>query len=223
MSSVRLLVGTRKGAFILSSDGKRQRWDISGPYFSGWEVYHLKGSPVDPNRIYASQYSVWFGQIIQCSDDGGKTWHQPGTPGVQTEISPTESPKAESNKFIYDSSSETGTPLTTHQLFDGTQHPWEFKRVWHLEPSLTEAETVYAGVEDASLFCSTDGARTGTRFPACEATVPVPNGTPAQVEWASIPSLLIPAIPGGYGSRSQRRERSGRTMAGKAGSRSIAD
>src|SRR5437879_5007771 len=80
MSGVRVLVGTRKGAFILTSDGKRQRWDVSGPHFAGWEIYHLKGSPVDPNRIYVSQSSGWFGQIIQRSDDGGKTWHQPGTP-----------------------------------------------------------------------------------------------------------------------------------------------
>ena len=80
MSGVRVLVGTRKGAFILTSDGKRQKWDVSGPHFAGWEIYHLKGSPVDPNRIYASQTSGWFGQIIQRSDDGGKTWHQPGTP-----------------------------------------------------------------------------------------------------------------------------------------------
>ena len=80
MSKVRVLVGTRKGAFILTSDGKREKWDVSGPHFAGWEIYHLKGSPVDPNRIYASQTSGWFGQIIQRSDDGGKTWHQPGTP-----------------------------------------------------------------------------------------------------------------------------------------------
>ncbi len=80
MSKVRVLVGTRKGAFILTADGKREKWDVSGPHFAGWEMYHMKGSPADPNRIYASQTSGWFGQIIQRSDDGGKTWHQPGTP-----------------------------------------------------------------------------------------------------------------------------------------------
>ena len=80
MSNVRVLVGTRKGAFILTSDGKREKWDVSGPHFAGWEIYHMKGSAVDPNRIYASQTSGWFGQIIQRSDDGGKTWFQPGTP-----------------------------------------------------------------------------------------------------------------------------------------------
>jgi len=158
MSGVRVLVGTRKGAFVLSSDGKRERWEVSGPHFAGWEIYHLKGSPADPNRLYASQTSGWFGQIIQRSDDGGKTWTQPGTPpGERT--TPEGMPKAESNKFVYDTSAETGKVLTTHQFYDGTQHPWEFKRVWHLEPSLGDPDTVYAGVEDAALFRSKDGGK----------------------------------------------------------------
>ncbi len=136
MSSVRVLVGTRKGAFLLTADGKRAHWDISGPHFAGWEMYHLKGSPADPNRIYASQSTGWFGQLIQRSDDGGKTWNPVG------------------NKFPYD-----GVP-GTHQWYDGTPHPWEFKRVWHLEPSLTDPDTVYAGIEDAALFRSADGGQT---------------------------------------------------------------
>ena len=135
MSKVRLLVGTKKGAFVLTADGKRDKWDISGPHFGGWEIYHVKGSPVNPERLYASQSSSWFGQIIQRSDDGGQTWQ------------PVE------NKFTYD-----GVP-GTHQWYDGTPHPWEFKRVWHLEPSLTDSDTVYAGIEDAALFRSTDGAK----------------------------------------------------------------
>lgn len=135
MSGVRVLVGTRKGAFVLTSDGKRERWDVSGPYFGGWEIYHVKGSPVDPNRLYASQSSSWFGQLIQRSNDGGKMW------------TPVD------NKFLYD-----GDP-GTHQWYDGTPHPWEFKRVWHLEPSLEDPDTVYAGVEDAALFRSTDGGQ----------------------------------------------------------------
>ena len=135
MSSVRVLVGTRKGAFVLTSDGKRERWNVSGPHFAGWEIYHLKGSPVDPNRLYASQTSGWFGLTIQRSNDGGQTWEPVG------------------NKFEYE-----GVP-GTHQWYDGTPHPWEFKRVWHLEPSLTDPDTVYAGVEDAALFRTTDGGQ----------------------------------------------------------------
>jgi photosystem II stability/assembly factor-like uncharacterized protein len=156
MSGVRLLVGTRKGAFILTSDGKRKNWDISGPHFTGWEIYHLKGSPVDPNRLYASQTSGWFGQVIQRSSDGGKTWE---TPGGGVTATPEGMPQGESNKFVYDTSSN-GKALTTHQWYDGTQHPWEFKRVWHIEPSLTDPDIAYAGVEDAAIFRTTDGGRT---------------------------------------------------------------
>ena len=156
MSKVRVLVGTRKGAFILTSDGKRDNWEVSGPHFAGWELYHIKGSPADPNRLYASQTSGWFGQIIQRSSDGGKTWE---TPGGEPLPKPGEMPSGVSNKFVYDTSPETGKPLTTHEFYDGTQHPWEFKRVWHLEPSLTDPDTVYAGIEDAAIFRSTDGAK----------------------------------------------------------------
>ncbi len=136
MAQVRLLVGTRKGAFILTSDGTRKNWKVEGPHFAGWEIYHLKGSPADPNRIYASQSSSWSGQVVQRSDDGGATWTVVG------------------NKFAYD-----GVP-GTHQWYDGTAHPWEFKRVWHLEPSLTNPDEVLAGVEDAALFRSTDAGQT---------------------------------------------------------------
>jgi photosystem II stability/assembly factor-like uncharacterized protein len=141
MSEVRVLVGTRKGAFVLASDGKREKWDVSGPHFAGWEVYHLKGSPADPSRLYASQSTSWFGQVMQRSNDAGKTWEPVG------------------NKFEYE-----GVP-GTHQWYDGTPHPWEFKRVWHLEPSPTDPDMVYAGVEDAALFQSTDRGDTWRELP----------------------------------------------------------
>ena len=141
MSRVRVLVGTRKGAFLLTADGKRQDWEVSGPHFAGWEIYHVKGSPIEPDRLYASQSNSWFGQLIQRSNDGGRTWQPVG------------------NQFTYDG--VTGT----HHWYDGTPHPWEFKRVWHLEPSLTDPETVYAGVEDAALFQSTDGGQNWKELP----------------------------------------------------------
>jgi photosystem II stability/assembly factor-like uncharacterized protein len=141
MSQIRVLVGTRKGAFILKSDGKREHWEISDPHFAGWEMYHLKGSSAEPNRLFASQTSGWFGQMIQRSDDGGESWEPVG------------------NEFKYD-----GVP-GTHQWYDGTQHPWEFKRIWHLEPSPFDPDTVYAGAEDAALFKSTDAGRTWQELP----------------------------------------------------------
>jgi hypothetical protein len=177
MRGVRVLVGTRKGAFVLTSDGKREKWEVSGPHFAGWEMYHLKGSPADPNRIYASQTSGWFGQIIQRSDDGGKTWFQPGLAPGEPTTTPDGMPKGESNKFAYDVSAETGKPLTTHMWYDGTQHPWEFKRVWHLEPSLSDPNHVYAGVEDAALFESKDGGQSWQELAAL-------RGHPTGAQWA---------------------------------------
>ena len=141
MSTVRVLVGTRKGAFTLTSDATREQWDVSGPLFAGWEVFHYKASRGDPNRLYASQWTDWHGQVIQRSSDGGQTWETVG------------------NKFVYDGT--TGT----HLWYDGTPHPWEFKRVWHLEPSLTDPDTIYAGVEDAALFRSSDGGQTWQELP----------------------------------------------------------
>ena len=138
---MRVLVGTRKGAFVLTSDGKRESWNVSGPHFAGWEIYHVTGSPADPDRLYAAQSGGWFGQVVQRSDDGGKTWEAVG------------------NEFAYD-----GVP-GTHQWYDGTPHPWEFARVWHLEPSPNDPDTVYAGVEDAALFRSADGGRTWQELP----------------------------------------------------------
>lgn len=174
MSSVRVLVGTKKGAFVLTSDAKRKKWDVSGPHFAGWEIYHMKGSPVDPDRIYVSQSSGWFGQIIQRSDDGGKTWFQPGTPAGAPTTTPDGMPMGESNKFVYDTD---GAPLTTHMWYDGTQHPWEFKRVWHIEPSLSDPDTIYAGVEDAAIFRTTDGGKSWHELPGLRG-----NGTGPQ--WA---------------------------------------
>jgi photosystem II stability/assembly factor-like uncharacterized protein len=194
MSGVRVLVGTRKGAFILTADGKRDKWDVSGPHFAGWELYHLKGSPADPNRLYASQTSGWFGQIIQRSDDGGKTWHQPGTPAGQSP-QPGQMPKGESNKFAYNSSAETGRPLTTHQWYDGTQHPWEFKRVWHLEPSITDPNTVYAGVEDAALFRSTDGGQNWQELPGLRGHGTGPNWQPGAGGMCLHTVILDPSNP----------------------------
>ncbi|MBV8723534.1 MAG: exo-alpha-sialidase [Candidatus Eremiobacteraeota bacterium] len=142
MSSVRVLVGTRKGAFVLEADGKRNEWKVDGPFFAGWEIYHVNASPAEPNRLYASQTSGWFGQQVQRSDDGGKTWNPVG------------------NAFTYEGA------VGTHQWYDGTPRPWEFKRVWHFEPSGSDPDVVYAGVEDASLFRSADGGMTWCELPA---------------------------------------------------------
>lgn len=171
MSSVRVLVGTRKGAFILSSDATRKSWKVDGPHFGGWEMYHVKGSPVDPNRLYASQSTSWFGQLIQRSDDGGATWNPVG------------------NEFIYD-----GVP-GTHQWYDGTPHPWEFARVWHLEPSLDDPDTVYAGVEDAALFRSSDAGMSWSEVSGLRRHTTGPNWQPGAGGMCLHTIILSPADP----------------------------
>ena len=171
MSGVRVLVGTHKGAFILTSDGKRKKWAISKPQFGGLEFYHLKGSPVDPSRIYASQVSDWFGQVMHRSDDGGQTWQTVG------------------NEFKYDG--DTGT----HQWYDGTPHPWEFKRVWHLEPSLTDPDTVYAGVEDAALFRTSDAGQTWQELAGLRGHGSGPRWAPGAGGMCLHTVLLDPADP----------------------------
>src|SRR3979411_2777341 len=83
MSGVRVLVGTRKGAFVLTSDGKRQRWDVSGPHFGGWEVYHLKGWPAHTTRLSApasrrSQSPLWVAvqRLVRPADPAFQRWRQ---------------------------------------------------------------------------------------------------------------------------------------------------
>ena len=172
MTGVRVLAGTRKGAFVLTSDGRRDRWEVSGPHFAGWEIYHVKGSPADPDRLYASQCSGWSGQVIQRSDDGGATWAPAG------------------NQFAYD-----GTP-GTHQWYDGTPHPWEFERVWHLEPSLDDPDTVWAGVEDAGLFRSRDGGQSWEEMPALRGHKSGPSWQPGAGGMCLHTILLDPSAPG---------------------------
>src|SRR6201987_225544 len=172
MTGVRVLVGTRKGGFVLTSDPARKKWNVAGPHFGGWEVYHMKGSPADPQRVFASQSTGWFGQIIQRSDDGGKSWEPAGS------------------EFHYE-----GVP-GTHQWYDGTPHPWEFARVWHLEPSRTDPDSVYAGVEDAALFRSTDGGQSWRELPALRGHKSGPSWQPGAGGMCLHTIILGPATPG---------------------------
>jgi photosystem II stability/assembly factor-like uncharacterized protein len=172
MAGVRVLVGTRKGAFILTSDEGREKWDVSGPHFGGWEIYHVAGSPADPDRLYASQSTGWFGQLIQRSDDGGKTWQPVG------------------NDFAYE-----GEP-GEHLWYDGTPRPWTFTRVWHLEPSLHDPDMIYAGVEDAALFRSVNGGETWEELSGLRTQDSAPAWQPGAGGMCLHTIILDPANPG---------------------------
>src|SRR5215813_10842509 len=154
MTGVRVLVGTRKGAFTLSSDGTRKAWTVDGPHFGGWEIYHVNGSTADPDRLYASASGGWFGQVIHRSDDGGSTWTTAG------------------NDFTY--VGEVGE----HLWYDGTPRPFEFKRIWHIEPSRDDPDTVYAGAEDAALYISQDGGHKWTELTALRQHKTAPTWQP---------------------------------------------
>ena len=223
MSGVRVLVGTRKGAFILTSDGKREKWDVSGPHFAGWEIYHLKGSPADPNRLYASQTSGWFGQIIQRSNDGGKTWEQPGT-----------TRRADHNSRRHAQGRKQQVRLR--------HFPWNRQAPHHAPVVRRHAASV--GVQ-ARLASRTVADRSG--YGLCgrgrRRLVPLDRRRPdvagtrrtarprlraqmaarAPAECACTPSFWIRAIPNGSSSPSRPRALSGPTTAARPGDRSTAD
>jgi photosystem II stability/assembly factor-like uncharacterized protein len=171
LSGVRLLVGTQKGGFVMEADGRRKEWRIEGPHFGGWEVYHMAASPADPDRLFASQSTGWFGQLIQRSDDGGKSWN------------------AVSNDFSY------ATQPGTHQWYDGTPHPWEFARVWHFEPSPTDPDTFYAGVEDAALFKTTDAGASWTELSGLRTHSSGPGWQPGAGGMCAHTVLIDPSNP----------------------------
>ncbi len=171
MARIRLLVGTRKGGFILTSQGGGS-WQVEGPHFAGWEIYHMAASPANPDRIYASQVSDWFGQVMQRSDDGGKTWEAVG------------------NDFSY--AGEVGT----HQWYDGSLKPWQFKRVWHLEPDPVNPDKVYAGIEDAALFLSEDAGQSWRELAGLRGHGTGPDWMPGAGGMCLHTILLNPSVPG---------------------------
>jgi hypothetical protein len=200
MSKVRVLVGTRKGAFLLSSDGKREKWEVNGPHFAGWEMYHLKGSPADPNRLYASQSSGWSGQVVQRSSDGGATWEVVG------------------NKFAYEG------VAGTHQWYDGTPHIPGNSNVSGIWNRRSRIRTRFTPAWKTPRFSARrTAARTGRNSPDCAATAPGPAGSRARAECVCTPSLPIQAILPGFLWPSRRPARFAPTMPARRGSRSIAD
>jgi len=68
-----LAVGTRKGCFVLESDGDRREWELRGPFCEGWPIYHAVHDPAS-GSIYAAAASEWHGAGVWRSSDLGETW-----------------------------------------------------------------------------------------------------------------------------------------------------
>src|SRR5919109_5041510 len=73
MPKTLLLVGTRKGCFILESDADRRDWDVRGPFCDGWPIYHAVHD-ASSGAIYAAAASEWHGSAVWRSPDLGETW-----------------------------------------------------------------------------------------------------------------------------------------------------
>src|SRR5919201_2254507 len=73
MPATLLLVGTRKGLFVLESDDGRRDWKIRGPYCEGWPIYHAVHDHAS-GAIYAAAASEWHGAGVWRSNDLGETW-----------------------------------------------------------------------------------------------------------------------------------------------------
>jgi photosystem II stability/assembly factor-like uncharacterized protein len=71
--TIHVLVGTKKGTFILDGDAKRRSWSLRGPFCEAWPINHVVGDP-KTGTIYAGGGNEWFGPAVWKSTDLGKTW-----------------------------------------------------------------------------------------------------------------------------------------------------
>jgi hypothetical protein len=117
---IALLVGTRKGAFLLDGDAGRQKWSVRGPLCEGWPLHDLSIEP-STGAILAGGGNEWYGPAVWRSDDGGETWSH-----------------------------------SSEGLTYGDGGP-KVKTVWNVTAT---KDAIYAGVEPAGLFKSTDGGAT---------------------------------------------------------------
>ena len=158
MSTVRVLVGTKKGAFILTADGARKNWTVAGPHSPAGRCTTSKDRRPIPTASTPRRRAAGSGRSSNARMTAAKRGIRPAQ-SPRDLMGPDGMPKGQSNMFNYEGS------VGTHKWYDGTQHPWEFKRVWHIEPSLTDPDTAYAGVEDAAIFKTTDGGKTWKEMP----------------------------------------------------------
>jgi hypothetical protein len=138
---MRLMIGTRKGAYILESDTQRKKWKLASRFQTGWEVFHVRGDPRHPGDVYACVNAWLWGPALYRSHDWGKSWDEVGTPmlGATT----TRQPR-------FDSANPDAPPPT-----------YPVANLWHLEPGHpSEPETLFLGIDPYSLHRSDDRATT---------------------------------------------------------------
>jgi hypothetical protein len=141
---VLLLVGTMKGAFVMRSDKERRQWEVGGPYFPGRAIYALAYDDRNGRqRLWAAVNSSYWGSYLSSSDDFGKNWTEPETYGI---------------KFPQSDAAPAATMQDANPAanVDG-QSDSSLKQIWQIalgHPA--EPDTLYAGVEPAALFKSTD-------------------------------------------------------------------
>src|SRR5207249_9797646 len=73
--AVAVLVGTRKGLFVIAGDEKRREWSVDGPHLTGWEVLHAVRDPRDES-LYAATNNFVYGATVHRSRDRGGTWER---------------------------------------------------------------------------------------------------------------------------------------------------
>ncbi len=144
---VYVFVGTRKGGFIFSSDRSRKEWKVTGPHFKGWEVMHMNLDPRD-RRLHASVVHAAYGPSTHFSDDLGKTW-------TQTQAPTFERPSTSSRPLA--------TPDEARAPDEAKEKSEKVIKVWNITPGREdEPNVLYAGIEPAALFKSTDSGATWT-------------------------------------------------------------
>lgn len=136
-----VLVGTTKGAFLISGGQDRSGWTVSGPFCDGWPINHIIGDP-DSGRIWAGGGGDWHGAGVWRSDDGGRSWALTKmTTGKIDEWAANDSNFAEMIGW-------TATPMPFAD---------RFAQVWSLGLAGT---TLYAGTKPANLLVSQDSGET---------------------------------------------------------------
>jgi len=154
---IRILVGTRKGSYIVEGDRKRKSWKVGPAAHVGQEVYHVVADPRHPGDLYACVNSWLYGPVVYGSHNYGKKWAEIGTPLMAS--TKTRPPK-------FDGNPDTPAPV------------YPLANIWHVEPGLpSEPDTLYLGADPHLLFRSKDR---GTTWEPIESL----NNHPARKDWS---------------------------------------